>query len=233
MFLGAGDQVAIDATLVGSLVQVLTHLFVAGVGVSSYLRQNYYSMSLAIQTFFFSDLYHICKAGWFCFGLDSSNHALLLPMPALTLARLLDHINSTHTTAAVVLVMAFGDGGGGPHVMAYRLLLFSFTVFVVIAFPFSTKAGVLAVFFAILLVALDFFVVRRGRLPPRERFPLAYLIPAVVSILAAFVFFFEWIPINGEISHGLWHVFVFLALWLIVVGVGKVAPENTSPSGRV
>lgn len=234
MYFGAGDQVALDRTLGGSLAQVLTHLFVAGAGVSFYLRKNYYSMSLAISTFFFSDIYHICKAGWYCFGLDSSNHALLLPLPALTLARLLDHINSTHNTAAVVLVIAFGDGGGGPHVMAYRLLLFSFTVFTVIAFPFSTNAGVLAFLFAILLVTLDFFVVRRGRLPPVERFPLKYIVPAIVSIGVGFVFFFELLPfLGGEVSHSFWHVFIFLGLWLIVEGVGKVAPENTSPSGRV
>jgi hypothetical protein len=216
-----------DTTLWGSLGQVLTHVLIGVFAVLFYRRREYYAMGLSVSTFFLSSMYHICKASWYCFGMAASAALILSGLERL---RLIDHINSTHTAAAIFLVVAFSEGGGGAHVIAYRVLLFFVTVFAVFAFPYQAKSSVIVIAYVALVVALEYLLVRRGRLP-RNRFALGYAIALVPVGIIGFLFYFEVLTfIPRELSHSLWHVFIFTALYLAVRAVNHFEPNELLPA---
>lgn len=207
MFFSDGSATKVDATLVGSCVQVFTHLVILLVTLDFFRRREYYAWFISMSVFINSNIYHICKAAWYCFGL------------LLERTRLLDHINSTHAAIAVLLIIAIGEAGGGDHAIAYRLLLYMITQFAVVAFPYQLKSVIVTVTYVLLVVVFEYTWVRANRLPLRQRFALRYAIPAVPSGLLAVVFYMEPPFLPGEISHGLWHTFIFLTLWLTVRAV--------------
>lgn len=213
-----------DATLVGSYLQVLTHAVVAAAFVFFYTRRAYYAGALALATLVNSGMYHICKAQWFCFGVEAvgAPGASILALSGLERLRLLDHINSLNTAAGGLLIVAFSDGGGGPHTLAYRALLPLVAAFAELAFPFQTKADVVVIIYVVLVVGLEYLWVRAGRLPLRDRFNLRFLIPGLVIGAAAFAFYAGVGLLHAEIEHSLWHIFIFVALWLIVLGVNQI-----------
>jgi len=178
-FYADGSATRVDTTLEGKYFQVLTHLVALVVTIDFLRRREYYAASISSPSLIASTMYHICKAAWFCFGL------------ALEQLRLFDHINSTHAAVAVPLIVAFGESGGGPHVILYRLLLLVMTTFATLAFPYQTKAAVIVVTFDLLIVAVEYGWVRRGRIPLHKRFALRYLIPLVPAAVIALVCYAE------------------------------------------
>jgi hypothetical protein len=212
-FLAAGDATHADLTLEGSYLQVLTHVAVAVAFVFFVLWREWYAASISLSTFFISNMYHICKAGWYCFGMVATS---VLNVSALERLRLLDHANSNHTSAAVFLILAFSDTGGGTHAIAYRLLLPFVSMFAVFAFPYEAKSAVVVVAYVLLVIAFEYLWVRGGRLPSPARFKLLYAGLAVPAAAVAFFFYFEPSFIPREISHALWHVFIFITLVLAV-----------------
>jgi len=208
-FYADGSATRVDTTLEGKYFQVLTHLVALVATIDFLRRREYYAASISSPSLIASTMYHICKAAWFCFGL------------ALETLRLFDHINSTHAAAAVPLIVAFGESGGGLHAILYRLPLLVMTTFAVLAFPYQTKAAVIVVTFDLLVVAAEYMWVRRARIPLRNRFALRYLIPLVPCAVLALVCYAEPAFLPREISHGIWHILVYSSLWLSVRAVNN------------
>ncbi len=216
-YLGDSDPTVVDATLAGSIVQVVTHI-VFVVSLYFFLKwRAYYAATIASQVALFSDMYHICKAQWFCFGLES--------IPGLGTAlerlRLMDHIHSNHACGAIVLIAALSDGGGGKHKIMYQLLLMSITIFANLAFPFRLQATFIMVTYLVLVIVFEYLVIRKGRLPPADRFHGRLLIIALaVSGIGLFLYFStSFIP--HEIAHGLWHLVIGIAFLLIELAVNQ------------
>lgn len=193
-----------DVTLEGKYFQVLTHLVALVVTIDFLRRREYYAASISSGSLIASPMYHLCKAAWFCFGLT------------LEKLRLFDHIFSTHPMAAMPLIVAFGESGGGPHVVLYRFLLIVMTTLAVLAFPFQTKAVVVIVAVDLLLIAVEYMWVRHGRIPTYRRFALRYLIALVPTVALALFFYAEPAFMPREIAHGCWHSLIYSALWLAV-----------------
>lgn len=206
-----------DETLEGKYFQVLTHLVALVAMIDFIRRREYYATTIAGASLIASTMYHLCKASWFCFGL------------VLDQLRQFDHINSTHAAVAVPLIVAFGESGGGPHAILYRLPLLAMTTFAVIAFPYQLKAAVVVVTFDLLVVAVEYVWVRRARIPTSKRFALRYLIPLVPTAVLALVFYAEPKFLPHEIEHGFWHILVYTSLWLAVrVGNNTEAGDSDS-----
>jgi hypothetical protein len=240
MFLGPGDVTVMDKTMVGSVFKVVTHVgFLVDFIVFLYWKR-YYGAVIALSTLLISGMYHICEAGWYCFGFDvaaqsnapgypfSNYSASPIPptfsMGALIAMRVWDHINSQHAIGAIILSAALSEGGGGPHVVLYRTLLVFVAVFGVLSFPFQIQSVYVIIAYLTLVIAFDYLVVREGRLPRPDRFHLTAIVVALALGLVGVLLYFFNFGIPDEIAHSLWHTLMSIVLPIVVFAVSKNRP---------
>lgn len=217
-FYDDGAAPTTDDSFGGSLFQVLTHVAAIVIAIDFARRGKYYAMAVALLIDVSSPMYHICKATWYCFGLTATS---VFGLTGLERLRLLDHISSMHAPGAILLIAALGESGGGELATAYRVLLLAMAGFAVVTFPFQSRALVVILAFASLVVFFEYVWIRRGRPPLRQRFSSSHAIAALGTGLLAIVCYLEPPFMPPDISHGLWHLFIFASLWHAVLATNR------------
>ncbi len=229
MFFGDGDATKVDVTTVGSVLEVVGNLIFIINSIQFLYWRAYYAAAISIPVALISPMYHMCKAQWYCFSMgENVLFAGSLLAHALERLRLLDHLSSNNAVGGTVLIAAFSDGGGGKHVIVYRILVFFVTAYGVLSFPYQMSATFVLVSYLVLVVAFEYVVMRGGRLPPADRFYVSLGVIGLVTVAVGLFLYYSTSFIPPEISHALWHPVIGIAENLIVRAVNHRRLQNVS-----
>lgn len=224
MFFPAADATTNDTNVVASVFLVLSHLFLLpAIWIFARLRV-WTAVALATAVFVFSDVYHICRADWYCFGLGNTTMADGTH-PGLEKARMLDHMSSTYAWAATILIVLMSDAGGGHSSIVAKLLLLFGVVYAVLSHPYELESILIVIVVVALIAAVFVLYLRRLSLPLPTRFSAKFYAPGLAIGAVGFALYF--IPmIPYSIGHPIWHVCIIISLVLVVIGTNETRWER-------
>ncbi len=231
MYFPAAEATTHDTSVLASVFLVLSHLpILPSIWIFTRLRV-WVALSIVISVAIFSDVYHICRADWYCFGLGNTtmtsvvDNVTVLSFPGLENARMLDHISSTNAWAQTLLVILMGDGGGGHESTVARILLLFSVIYAVQAFPYEMQS-IFVVLVTVIAIYLVFVLyTRKFSLPLADRFNIKWIAAGIVVGSAGFgMYFINAIPY--AYAHPIWHMCIIVALIFIELGVSQTRMQH-------
>jgi hypothetical protein len=224
MFFPSTDVTALDTSWGATLAELLSHLPGVPILVHFVVLRQFYAAVVLGAVLFFSPAYHMCRGDWYCFGFGNTSRleGTTLVLEGLENARRADHAASIHAFPALVLIALAGTNIHEPRMIVAQLALLFTTIYAELAFPFQLYGLIIIYIVTAFVVICTLFWRRSLWLPMASRFGLPYLMGSLALGMTGVVLFsIATTEETYNILHPIWHVLIFVAYWLAVLGTMK------------
>jgi hypothetical protein len=199
-----------DAAAWETTILVISHIGLVVLVPWAFVIDQAYAATSALLVLIFSDVYHLCRGGWMCFGLTLDD------------ARRIDHMTSMNAVCCLLLLIFVMGTSTSKATVAARTALPFVIVYAVMAYPFQTQSTVLILAALMLMVADHLLRDGRLRVPDASHIDRAALALGFLFTLVGLLLF-TVLSSGGTyaVPHALWHLVITIAFYLVLVGVSR------------